>query len=113
MTSMPDAYTASTTSRLSKPAGPIPPGQAPWNPQRGSQMPFRRYNVLTFVGNALWCFALAGAGWALGRSYQTFHHDFRYAEYLVVAAILALIVLVIVRHRRASRLTRRAEDPAR
>jgi len=43
MTSMPDAYTASTTSRLSKPAGPIPPGQAPWNPQRGSQMPFRRY----------------------------------------------------------------------
>jgi 2-isopropylmalate synthase len=43
MTSVPDSYTPSTTSRLSKPAGPIPPGQAPWNPQRGSQMPFRRY----------------------------------------------------------------------
>src|ERR1700754_3025496 len=43
MTSMPDAYTASTTSRLSKPAGPIPPGQAPWNPQRGSMMPYQRY----------------------------------------------------------------------
>ena len=27
MTSMPDAYTASTTSRLSKPAGPIPPAK--------------------------------------------------------------------------------------
>ncbi|MDT7771203.1 MAG: 2-isopropylmalate synthase [Pseudonocardiales bacterium] len=43
MTSMPDAYTASPSSRLNKPAGPIPADQAPWNPQRGSQMPYRRY----------------------------------------------------------------------
>ena len=30
------------------------------------EMPFRRYNVFTLLGNALWCFVLAGAGWALG-----------------------------------------------
>ncbi|WP_028938395.1 2-isopropylmalate synthase [Pseudonocardia spinosispora] len=43
MTTSPDAYTASPNSRLRKPAGPIPAGQAPWNPQRTSQMPFHRY----------------------------------------------------------------------
>src|SRR5205085_2811422 len=30
------------------------------------EMPFRRYNVFTLLGNALWCVVLAGAGWALG-----------------------------------------------
>ena len=29
--------------RLSTPAGPVPPTAPPWNPQRGSQMPFHRY----------------------------------------------------------------------
>ena len=43
MTSTPDAYTASTSSRLRKPSGPIPAGQPSWNPQRASHMPFTRY----------------------------------------------------------------------
>ena len=48
-------------------------------------MPFGRYNVLTLIGNAIWCFALAGVGWAIGRSYESFNHGFRYVEIVVVA----------------------------
>jgi 2-isopropylmalate synthase len=43
MTSMPDAYTASPNSKLRTPSGPVPTGQAPWNAQRTSHMPFHRY----------------------------------------------------------------------
>jgi membrane protein DedA with SNARE-associated domain len=78
-----------------------------------ARMPVGRYTLLTIPGSAVWAFGIAGIGYYLGSKWETFHHDFRYAEYLVVAAILALIVFAIVRHRRASRLTRRAEDPAR
>ncbi|MDQ2708321.1 MAG: 2-isopropylmalate synthase [Actinomycetota bacterium] len=39
----PDAYTASTNSRLRTPSGPIPADQPPWNPQRGSHLPYARY----------------------------------------------------------------------
>ncbi|MBO0850065.1 MAG: 2-isopropylmalate synthase [Pseudonocardia sp.] len=43
MTITPDHVTTHASSRLSQPAGPVPPGQAPWNPQRASQMPYGRY----------------------------------------------------------------------
>jgi membrane protein DedA with SNARE-associated domain len=66
------------------------------------EMPFRRYNVLTLLGNALWCIVLAGAGWALGASYARLHHDFRYAELAVAAAILLVVAYAVVRSRRAT-----------
>jgi membrane protein DedA with SNARE-associated domain len=65
-----------------------------------------RYSVLTLLGSALWAFAFAGAGWAAGRSYERFHHDFRYVEYLVVAGILAGAVYWILRLRRSSTMPR-------
>ena len=66
-------------------------------------MPFRRYNVLTLFGNALWCFAIAGIGWGLGSSYERFNHSFRYAEYAVVIAIVAgAAYLVLFRRRKAT-----------
>jgi membrane protein DedA with SNARE-associated domain len=55
--------------------------------------------VLTFLGSAIWCFAIAGAGWALGSSYERFHHDFAYVEYAVVAAVIAFVVWLILRWR--------------
>jgi membrane protein DedA with SNARE-associated domain len=76
------------------------------------RMPFWRYTVLTLIGSAAWCFALAGAGWGLGTSYETFHRDFRFADYAVAAGILALIVFFVVRRRRSSRLGGRASDSA-
>jgi membrane protein DedA with SNARE-associated domain len=75
------------------------------------RMRFWRYTILTLIGSAAWCFALGGAGWGLGRSYETFHHDFRFADYTIVAGVLALIVFFVVRRRRSSRLGGRASDP--
>jgi len=76
------------------------------------RMPLGRYTLLTIPGSAVWCFGLAGIGFALGSKWEEFHHEFRYAEYAVVAAIVLLVVAAIVRHRRSTRLSRRAEDPA-
>jgi membrane protein DedA with SNARE-associated domain len=76
------------------------------------RMPLGRYTLLTIPGSLAWAFAFAGAGWAFGSRWEAFSHKFRYAEYVVVAAILAAIVAGIVRHRRSSTLDRRAEDPA-
>jgi membrane protein DedA with SNARE-associated domain len=77
------------------------------------RMPFWRYTSWTVIGSAVWCFALAGAGLGLGRSYETFHHGFRYADYAVAAAILALAAYLLVRKWRSSRLSNRASDPTR
>ncbi len=76
------------------------------------RMPLGRYTLLTIPGSVIWAFAFAGAGWAAGSQWEDFHHSFRYAEYVVAAAILLLIVAGIWRHRRGARIDRRAEDPA-
>ena len=34
------------------------------------RMPLGRYTLLTLLGSAIWCFAFAGIGWALGTSYE-------------------------------------------
>ena len=70
------------------------------------------YTLLTLVGSALWCFAFAGAGYALGSAWEDFHHAFRYAEYAVVALILAGAAWGALKWR-SSRMARRAADPAR
>ena len=70
------------------------------------------YTILTLLGSAIWCFALAGAGWALGKSWERFHHDFRVVEYVVALAVVAAAAWVVVRWRSA-RLARRAADTAR
>ena len=77
------------------------------------EMPFWRYTALTAIGSAIWAFAFAGIGWAAGRSYERFHHDFGYVEYAVVVLVLVLLALWIYRRVRASRLSSRASDPAR
>jgi membrane protein DedA with SNARE-associated domain len=76
------------------------------------RMPVWRYTVLTLIGSATWAFAIAGAGYAAGKSYERFHHDFSYLEYAVVAAVLLLVAYWLVRSIRSSRLSRRASDPA-
>jgi membrane protein DedA with SNARE-associated domain len=77
-----------------------------------ARMPLGRFTVFSTLGCIPWCFGIAGAGWALGSSYERFHHDFRYVEVLVAVGILALGVWY-VRHRRASKIGRRGSDPAR
>ena len=77
-----------------------------------ARMPLGRFTLYSVLGTIPWCFGIAGAGWALGSSWETFHHDFRYVEVLVVVGILALLVWYL-RRRRATKMGRRASDPAR
>jgi membrane protein DedA with SNARE-associated domain len=77
------------------------------------RMPLGRYTALTIPGSALWCFGLAGAGWALGANWERFHDAFHYADYAILALIVAAAALLGLRWR-SSRLARRARtDPAR
>jgi membrane protein DedA with SNARE-associated domain len=73
------------------------------------RMRFWRYLVLTLVGSAAWAFALAGIGWALGKSYERFHHAFRFADYAIVAAVVAALAYSVL-HWRRSRNARLARD---
>lgn len=69
--------------------------------------PLGRYVVLTLVGSAAWCFAIGGAGWALGSSWERFHRDFRFADYVVALAVVAFAAWLARRliSRRRSRST--------
>jgi membrane protein DedA with SNARE-associated domain len=53
-----------------------------------------RYTLLTLLGSAIWAFAFAGVGWALGSRWGDFHHAFRYVDYAIVAAVLAGIAFL-------------------
>ena len=85
------------------------------DPRRASSAsPFGRYMVLTLIGSAIWCFALAGIGWALGSSYESFHHDFGYVEIRAsLQEFSSARGYLVLRSRRATRLDRRASDPTR
>ena len=75
------------------------------------EMPLTPYSFYTLVGSAVWAFSIAGAGYGLGSSYERFHHDFRYAEYAVVAGVLVFAAYLVYRWSTAARVKRRA-DPA-
>ena len=49
------------------------------------EAPLVRYTVLTALGSAIWAFGFAGVGYALGSSWESFDHAFRYVEIVVVA----------------------------
>jgi membrane protein DedA with SNARE-associated domain len=76
-----------------------------------ARMPLGRFTLYSVLGTIPWCFGIAGAGWALGSSWETFHHDFRYVEVLVGVGILALLVWYL-RRRRTTKMSRRASDSA-
>jgi membrane protein DedA with SNARE-associated domain len=75
--------------------------------------PLGRYTVLTAIGSALWCFFFAGIGWALGSNWESFHHGFRFADYFVALAVVAVAVYLLIRRRRSTTMARRATDSPR
>jgi membrane protein DedA with SNARE-associated domain len=76
-----------------------------------AEMPLPRYTALTFAGSIPWCFGLAAIGVALGSSWERFHDSFRYADYAIVALVVAGVAALLYRaHRR--RLRRRAVEGA-
>src|SRR4051794_16154599 len=77
------------------------------------EAPFVRYTVLTALGSAIWAFGFAGVGYALGASWESFDHAFKYVEYAIVLLIVAVVAYLIVRRRRSSTMGRRATDSTR
>lgn len=65
------------------------------------------YTLLTLLGSAIWCFAFAGAGWALGSSYERFNHQFRWVEIAIVVLAVGFLAWLF-RRWRSSRLAARA-----
>lgn len=78
-----------------------------------AEMRLGRYAILTFLGTVPWCFGLAGAGYALGSSWEQVHDRFRYADYVVLGLIvLALAYLVFRTMRRRKTREREAIERA-
>jgi membrane protein DedA with SNARE-associated domain len=75
-----------------------------------ARMPLSRFVPLAVLGSAVFCFALAGAGWALGSSWDSVHKDLRIVEYVILGLVVAGIAYLVFR--RFSRLNRRVDDPA-
>jgi membrane protein DedA with SNARE-associated domain len=70
------------------------------------EMPLAPYALYTLVGSAVWAFAIAGAGYGLGASYERFNHDFKYVEYAVLAGVLVLAAYLVYRLTKAARVRR-------
>jgi len=69
------------------------------------EVPFVRYTLLTLAGSAIWCFGLAGIGWAVGASWEDVHSAFRYVDYVMVAAVAAGVAWLGWRHLRRRKRT--------
>jgi membrane protein DedA with SNARE-associated domain len=67
------------------------------------RMHLGRFLLLTLAGCLVWSFALAGAGWAVGSNWSRFHHDFRYADYVVLAVAVLSAAYIVFRAVRTSR----------
>lgn len=61
--------------------------------------PLGPYLALSAVASAIWCFAFAGAGWALGANWHNVQDAFRYIEYVVVLALITASGWLLARRR--------------
>jgi membrane protein DedA with SNARE-associated domain len=52
------------------------------------RMAIAPYTVSSAIGSAVWCFGIAGAGWALGASYERFHRAFDVISIAVVGVLV-------------------------
>ena len=77
------------------------------------EMPLVQFLGLALVGSAVWSFAFVGIGYALGKSYNHFEHDFRYVEYAIGAGIVAGMAYLVYRWRAPARVSPRADDSSR
>jgi membrane protein DedA with SNARE-associated domain len=76
------------------------------------EMPVVRYTVFTFLGTIPWCFGLAGIGLALGSQWEEFHDSFRYADYAIIALVVAGVAAVAFRTYRKRARKRELERSA-
>jgi membrane protein DedA with SNARE-associated domain len=67
-----------------------------------ARMPFWRFTAFTVAGSIPWVLALALVGRSVGDNWEHWRHNLGYLDYLVLAAIIAGVVYLIVKRRRAS-----------
>jgi membrane protein DedA with SNARE-associated domain len=65
-----------------------------------ARMPFWRFSVLTLAGCIPWVLALALLGKGVGSKWHEWKDHLQYLDYLVVAAVVALIVWALIRRKR-------------
>jgi membrane protein DedA with SNARE-associated domain len=65
-----------------------------------ARMPFWRFSALTLAGCIPWVLALALLGKGVGSKWHEWKDHLQYLDYVVVAAIVALIVWALIRRRR-------------
>jgi membrane protein DedA with SNARE-associated domain len=70
-----------------------------------ARMPFWRFTVYTIAGCIPWVLTLALVGRSVGDNWEQWRHRLGYLDYAVVAAIVLGVAYLIVRRRRATRLT--------
>ena len=65
-----------------------------------AEYPLVRFGVFTFAGSLLWCGGMALIGYGVGSSYHQVMKGFSYAGYLLgAAAVVAIAVVVVHRYR--------------
>jgi membrane protein DedA with SNARE-associated domain len=77
-----------------------------------ARMPFWRFTVLTTLGIIPWVLAWAIVGKQVGDDWESLQEKLHYADYAIVALILAGIVYLLVRRRRGGTPETAAESPA-
>ena len=68
-----------------------------------ARMDFKKFIGLTAIGSAIWCFALAYIGYALGPDWQTIQTWFNQADILILVFLLVLLVWWIFRWKKRQR----------
>ncbi len=64
------------------------------------KMPYRTFLPWNAVGGAVWASAFVLLGYAAGSQYKSIE---RYANYIGIALLVAIVAVVVVRHQRAKR----------
>jgi membrane protein DedA with SNARE-associated domain len=75
------------------------------------EVPYRRFLPLSVLGCAIFCFGLAGIGWALGTAYTHAHAALGWVDVVVVGGVLVLAAYLVLRRLRPARVGGRADDP--
>ncbi len=74
-------------------------------------MPALRFGIYTTIGSIPWTAALAAAGYAVGKNWESIVNAFRGPTYVVAAVVVVAIVVVVWRYVRRRRAEDRGERP--
>ncbi len=75
-----------------------------------ARMPFWRFTLFTVVGCIPWVFLLGLIGDLAKSHWKSWHHALAYLDYIGAAAIVAAVIYVLIRWRRAARDPEPAAD---